>query len=243
MNGMVEGALSKGILDKSKDGGEADWSLRTGKEPKEVSPYNGRKVDGARPDTYLAIPLPKGAEDSQEHDFEHCTGFVSAPQLRFSCSLRYDFPFPMQKIGFAQALDDVAAADPRFHRDAYIFLRDALDFTLKQRKKENEETSRHVTGQELLEGIRQYALKEFGPMVMMVFSYWGIRRCEDFGVMVYNLIDAGVFGKTETDSIDDFKSGYDFTEAFVTPYRPWSPTRTRSAEEEKERSPDGELRK
>ena len=61
-------------------------------------------------------------------------------------------------------------------------------------------------GPELLEGVRQYALKEFGPMVVTVFSYWGIRSCEDIGHMVFNLIGAGIFGKTEEDSIEDFKS-------------------------------------
>jgi len=72
----------------------------------------------------------------------------------------------------------------------------------------------------LLEGVRLYALKEFGPMALTVFSYWGIERCEDIGCMVFNLIGAGIFGKTEKDSLDDFKSVYSFQEAFVTPFRP-----------------------
>ena len=73
---------------------------------------------------------------------------------------------------------------------------------------------------ELLEGVRQYALKEFGPLVITVFESWGIRACEDIGRMVFNLIDAGVFGKTEEDSMEDFKSVYDFQEAFVKPFAP-----------------------
>ena len=79
---------------------------------------------------------------------------------------------------------------------------------------------RHVAGPELLQGVRQYALKEFGPMVVTVLSYWGIRCCEDIGHMVFNLIGAGIFGKTEEDSIEDFKSVYDFEEAFVKPFVP-----------------------
>jgi uncharacterized repeat protein (TIGR04138 family) len=71
--------------------------------------------------------------------------------------------------------------------------------------------------------VRQYALKEFGPMVMTVFSYWGIRRCEDIGHMVFNLIGAGIFGKTEEDSMDDFRSVYDFKDAFVKPFAPFAP--------------------
>ena len=129
----------------------------------------------------------------------------------------------MQKIGFAEALDSIVTSDPRYQRDAYIFLRDALDYTTKQQKKLRGTTVRHVAGPELLEGVRHYALKEFGPMVITVFESWGIRRCEDIGHMVFNLIDAGVFGKTAEDSMDDFKSVYDFQEAFVKPFAPSKP--------------------
>ncbi len=129
----------------------------------------------------------------------------------------------MQKIGFAEALDSIVASDPRYHRDAYVFLRDALDFTTKQQKKIKGATVRHVTGPELLEGVRQYAVKEFGPMVLTVFDNWGIHSCEDIGNMVFNLIGAGIFGKTEEDSIEDFKNVYDFEEAFVNPFAPAKP--------------------
>ena len=130
----------------------------------------------------------------------------------------------MQKIGFAEALDSIVTSDPRYQRDAYVFLRDALDFTTKQQKKVKGATVRHVTGPELLGGVRQYALKEFGPLVMTVFDNWGIHSCEDIGNMVFNLIGAGIFGKTEEDSIEDFKNVYDFEEAFVKPFAPAKPT-------------------
>jgi uncharacterized repeat protein (TIGR04138 family) len=126
----------------------------------------------------------------------------------------------MQKIGFAEALDSIVASDPRYARDAYVFLRDALDFTTKQQKKVKGALIRHVAGPELLEGVRHYALKEFGPMVITVFDSWGIHNCEDVGHMVFNLIGAGIFGKTKEDSIEDFKNVYDFEEAFVKPFAP-----------------------
>jgi uncharacterized repeat protein (TIGR04138 family) len=129
----------------------------------------------------------------------------------------------MQKIGFTEALDSIVARDPRYARDAYVFLRDSLDFTTKQQKKIKGATVRHVAGPELLEGVRQYALREFGPMVMTVFSSWGIHCCEDIGHMVFNLIEAGVFGKTEEDSLEDFKNVYDFETAFVKPFAPAKP--------------------
>jgi uncharacterized repeat protein (TIGR04138 family) len=129
----------------------------------------------------------------------------------------------MQKIGFIEALDSIVARDSRYARDAYVFLRDSLDFTTKQQKKIKGATVRHVAGPELLEGVRQYALREFGPMVMTVFSSWGIHCCEDIGHMVFNLIEAGVFGKTEEDSLEDFKNVYDFEAAFVMPFAPAKP--------------------
>ncbi len=130
----------------------------------------------------------------------------------------------MQKIGFAEALDSIVASDPRYARDAYVFLRDSLDFTTKQQKKIKGATVRHVAGPELLEGVRQYALQEFGPMVMTVFSSWGIHCCEDIGHMVFNLIEASIFGKTEEDSLEDFKNVYDFEAAFAKPFAPAKPT-------------------
>jgi uncharacterized repeat protein (TIGR04138 family) len=135
----------------------------------------------------------------------------------------------MQKIGFAEALDSIVASDPRYQREAYGFLRDALDFTTKQQKKVKGVSVRHVTGPELLDGVRRYALKEFGPMVMTVFDNWGIHSCEDIGNTVFNLIGAGVFGKTEEDSIEDFKNVYDFEEVFVKPFAPEKPATAKPA--------------
>ena len=125
----------------------------------------------------------------------------------------------MQKLEFGEALELVLSQDPRYDREAYHFLRDALDYTLKMRKRAKEPPG-HVSGPQLLDGIRQYALKQFGPMVPTVFGYWGIGTGADFGEMVFNLIRVGVFGKSETDSVDDFKGGYGFHEAFVAPFLP-----------------------
>jgi uncharacterized repeat protein (TIGR04138 family) len=130
----------------------------------------------------------------------------------------------MQKLDFAEAVELIVSRDPRYDREAYSFVRDALDYTVKLRKKSRElPISSHVSGQQLLDGIRQYALKQYGPMVVTVLTYWGVKRCEDFGELVFNLIRTGVFGKTDTDSLDDFKGGYSFDEAFVEPYLPSTP--------------------
>src|SRR5437867_9467094 len=75
-----------------------------------------------------------------------------------SCRSSWRDHLHMQKIGFAEALDSIVANDNRYHRDAYVFLRDALDYTTKQQKKTKGTTVRHVAGPVLLEGVRRYAL-------------------------------------------------------------------------------------
>lgn len=126
----------------------------------------------------------------------------------------------MQEVNFDETVELICAKDSRYARDAYAFLREALDFTQKIVGRENHGKIRHVTGQELLDGLRQFALVQFGPMTITVFEEWGIRNCKDFGEMVFNMVEIGLLAKTEKDSRDDFQTGYDFTDAFLKPYWP-----------------------
>jgi uncharacterized repeat protein (TIGR04138 family) len=126
----------------------------------------------------------------------------------------------MQELTFDTTLALILAKDSRYHRDAYLFVKDALDHTQKIVVKENRDQLRHVTGQELLEGIRGYALTQFGPMAGMVFEEWGINRCEDFGEIVFNMVEIGLLGKTEEDSRADFQNSYSFHDAFRKPFLP-----------------------
>jgi uncharacterized repeat protein (TIGR04138 family) len=128
----------------------------------------------------------------------------------------------MQEVNFDEALEQILAKDLRYHRDVYLFLREALDYTQKFIGKENRGQFRHVTGQELLDGIRQFALQQFGPMAVTVFEEWGVRHSRDFGEIVFNMVEIGLLAKTENDTRDDFRNGYDFTDAFRKPYWPAS---------------------
>lgn len=121
---------------------------------------------------------------------------------------------------FNSALDPVLAQDPRFPREAYLFVREALDHTQELLVKRGGKLPRHVSGMELLDGIRDLAIKQFGPMAITVFDEWRIRRCEDFGEIVFNLVENKILSKTDEDSREDFKRGYDFTEVFRRPYLP-----------------------
>lgn len=140
----------------------------------------------------------------------------------------------MQSIDFDDALEKIAARDARYDREAYRFVRDALDFTQQLlarnaerppragRKPGKKSPPHHVSGRELLDGIREHALKEFGPMVVTVFEAWGIRQTTDFGEIVFNMVEAGLLNKTAEDSRADFEGVYDFKEAFEQPFRPGS---------------------
>lgn len=122
---------------------------------------------------------------------------------------------------FSEVVDLVIKDDSRFGKGAYYFIRKALDFTVKEISESKEErTSHHVSGQELLEGIRKYALDQYGPLTLTVFKDWNVKRCSDFGDIVFNLVEFGVLGKTDTDQREDFKDGYDFKDAFLKPYVP-----------------------
>ena len=132
----------------------------------------------------------------------------------------------MQEVSFEETLDKILARDARYQREAYLFLREALDHTQKLVGKENAGRVRHVTGQELLDGIRQFALEQFGPMVITVFEEWGVRTCGDFGEIVFNMLEGGLLAKTAQDSRADFEGGYDFKDAFQKPFLPSSKAAT-----------------
>lgn len=103
--------------------------------------------------------------------------------------------------------------DRRYPIQAYQFVFEALDYTVHRLKKNLSsplEQERHVTGRELLEGIKEYAIDQFGYMARTVFEQWGTVRGADFGEIVFNLVENGLMGKTESDTKDDFNIGYDF---------------------------------
>ncbi|TMQ60369.1 MAG: hypothetical protein E6K76_01670 [Candidatus Eisenbacteria bacterium] len=108
------------------------------------------------------------------------------------------------------ALLDLEHKHGRYRANAYRFTLDAVHFTVQSLGE-----IRHVSGEELLEGIRRLALTRFGPLAKTVFEQWGIIRTEDFGAIVFQLVDEGLLGKTEQDKLSDFARGYDFNEAFV----------------------------
>jgi len=106
--------------------------------------------------------------------------------------------------------------DNKYERGAYLFVYDALHWTLASRQ-----ATGHITGQVLLEGIKEYAISKFGYLGQCVFEQWGVRTSEDIGVIVFSLARHSLLGKSENDSPDDFVGGWDFKEAFKNEVTGW----------------------
>jgi uncharacterized repeat protein (TIGR04138 family) len=126
----------------------------------------------------------------------------------------------MQAVQFEQSVLSILKREKRFDAQAYFFLKDALDYTLKRIAENNEGQARHVTGKELLEGYRDLALDQFGPMASTLMREWGVRKCLDVGDMVFHLIEEQVFGKQDSDRREDFSEVFDFEESLVRPFLP-----------------------
>ncbi len=118
------------------------------------------------------------------------------------------------ELGLRDKIKKIIETKPDYKDDAYLFVLEGLDYTMKKCKREG-----HVSGQELLGGIKELALTKFGPMARSVLEFWGIRKTHDFGEIVFALVDSGLLGRQPEDSIDDFNNVYDFEEVFDQPFK------------------------
>jgi uncharacterized repeat protein (TIGR04138 family) len=120
-------------------------------------------------------------------------------------------------------LDEIVRKDPRYAYEAYEFVFVALAHAQKLLGRvpptSGADQEHHVRGPELLAGVRDLALQEFGLMARTVFRMWGINATADFGEIVFNLIEAGLMSKTDEDARLDFHDVYDLDEALVQGYR------------------------
>lgn len=123
-------------------------------------------------------------------------------------------------------LVEIASTDERYAFEAYEFLCHALAYTQEMMERpaavdpeSGDAVIHHVTGRELLEGVRLFGLEQFGMMAGVVFKLWGIQSTSDFGAMVYRLIDAGLWHKSATDRLEDFDNVYNFEQVFVREYK------------------------
>ncbi len=138
----------------------------------------------------------------------------------------------------AQSIAQLLQEDRRYRFEAYVFIFEALRYAhdvlemgaegpsepspvMTDEPEEHEEhvAERHVTGQELCEAIRRYALEQYGYMAKTVLNNWGIHNTGDFGEIVFNLIRAGQMRKTPSDTRVDFDDVYDFETALKQSFK------------------------
>jgi uncharacterized repeat protein (TIGR04138 family) len=124
----------------------------------------------------------------------------------------------------AHPLAELLRRDKRYRLGAYVFVYDALQYAQQQlgmgatagdaAAAGDTEVERHITGQQLCEAIRQYAVEQYGGLSKNVLSHWGVRSTGDFGEIVFNLISIGQMRKTDSDRREDFDNVFDFDEGF-----------------------------
>lgn len=125
---------------------------------------------------------------------------------------------PPQEV---KTLEEVVAELDRYPIEAFLFLQEGLNFAVQQfhGQQNADGTPRHVSGQQLCQGLRDFALNRWGRLARTVLRRWGINSTYDFGRIVFALISAKMLDKTEQDEIDDFRDVYDFRAAFEADYR------------------------
>ena len=128
---------------------------------------------------------------------------------------------PTEPLPPGKTLEEVVSEVGLYPIEAYEFLQRGLKYTvgMVHGDLKDPEASRHVSGQQLCEGLREFALLEWGMLARTVLARWNIRRTVDFGRIVFALIDNGWMSATDEDDLDDFRDVYDFKSAFETKYR------------------------
>lgn len=116
-----------------------------------------------------------------------------------------------------QILMQIASAT-RYPVEAFHFVRRGLDYTVHQihTNPENmDEAERHVDGRQLCEGLRRFALDQYGMLARTMLARWNIHRTEDFGRIVFAMVEGGMMQKTDQDTLTDFEDGFNFDTSFV----------------------------
>ncbi len=129
-----------------------------------------------------------------------------------------------------RSLAELLREDPRYKYEAYVFVFEALGYAHQvlelgepaesepledaEPEEESGEPERHVSGPQLCEAARRFALDQYGYMAKAVLGSWGIHSTGDIGEIVFNLIRIGKMRKTPHDRLEDFQDVYDFDDAF-----------------------------
>ena len=129
---------------------------------------------------------------------------------------------PTDEPGPLKSLDEIVDEVGLYPREAFKFVQAGLAYTVEHIHAEtanDPEANHHVTGQQLCEGLREFALKEWGLLAPTVLKRWNITSTYDFGRIVFTLVEHEHMAKTDQDTVEDFRNVYDFKTAFDTNYK------------------------
>lgn len=113
----------------------------------------------------------------------------------------------------------ITEKDSRYAPEAYEFIRNAVNYTAAKLERDKLK-NRHISGRELLKGVGEYAVQEFGPLAKDVLINWGIQDGLSVGNIVFNMIQEKLLSANDKDSIDDFSGNLDFDEIFSKKFAP-----------------------
>lgn len=119
----------------------------------------------------------------------------------------------MEPNDVLERIEELADASGRYRAAAFVFILSCLEHARRRLAREG-----HVTGKELVESARQLALEQYGPMAKSVLNHWGVETTEDFGRIVFLMVEHGILSKTEEDRIEEFRDCFDFETEFVRNY-------------------------
>jgi len=126
----------------------------------------------------------------------------------------------LEQETFEETVEQIVAKNERYHREAYLFVRDSLALTIEAAIKGGHPSE--VDATDVLNGFRDSAVKQFGPMAKFVLEEWGIYTCHDFGEILFNMADVGFLANSAKGCQTAFDDGFDFDEAFRRPFLPRS---------------------
>ncbi len=126
----------------------------------------------------------------------------------------------MRDEKFTNTVEKIVDQDPRFSEEAYAFISDAVLYTTHKVESDSTMHKHHITGKELLNGIKDFAMQQFGPIAPAVLRHWGLNDSMAIGHVVFNMVNNQLLGKSQEDTIDDFKNGFDFDMEFSKPFLP-----------------------
>ena len=111
----------------------------------------------------------------------------------------------MPDENFIEIVEKIVERDIRYRQGAYEFMNEAVAYTVRKLQREAlSRKERHVSGEELISGVVEYAGRQFGPLAWDVLEDWGLVSGSSIGDVVFNMIDNGLLTASENDSREDF---------------------------------------